>query len=174
MTELAPDPELLPTGGERELLVSFLEFYRTVLIRKAEGITDDEGRSANAAPSILTLTGLIRHLAEVESGWFRCWLLGEEASPLYYDEADPDRDLHPTEGDTIEAALTALRAEITVARAAVEAAPTLDTIAKGRSDRRPGWQPNLRWILIHMIEEYARHCGHADLLRERIDGATGD
>lgn len=174
MTELATDPDRFPQGSERELLLSFLEYYRSVLLRKADDLTDDQGRDANIAPSILTITGLLRHMAEVERGWFRNWLAGEQLGPLFYDDADPDGDLHPGPGDTLAAARAALQTEIDIARRHVDATESLDVVAAGSSERRPGWHPNLRWILIHMIEEYARHCGHADLLRERIDGATGD
>jgi uncharacterized damage-inducible protein DinB len=173
MTELPTDPEHLPHGGERELLLSFLDWYRAILIRKCEGLTDAEARSANCQPSILSPVGLVRHMAEVERNWFRRWFEGTDAPPLYYSDDAPDGDLE-VEGATVAESMAALLAEIEHAEALVEAAPSLDQVAAGTSPSRPGWQPNLRWILIHLIEEYARHCGHADLLRERIDGATGD
>ena len=174
MTELPTDPEQMPHGGERELLLAFLNWYRAVLVRKCEGLTDAEARTANCEPSILTPMGLIRHMAEVERSWFRHWFEGVEAPPLFYSGDDPDGDFHVASGDTGADALAALRSEIEHADTLIAAAGSLDQISAGISPRRPGWQPNLRWILIHLIEEYARHCGHADLLRERIDGATGD
>jgi len=119
----------------------------------------------------------VRHMAEVERNWFRNWLAGESddsAGPIFFSDDDPDGDLHPTDSDSVADAIAAWAAEVAVARRNVEAAASLDVVAAGTSPRKPGWQPSLRWILIHMIEEYARHCGHADLLRERIDGAVGD
>jgi hypothetical protein len=174
MTELARDPELDPSGDEVTLLNSFLDYYRTILIRKAEGITDEQSRT-RIDPSELSLLGLVRHMAEVERNWFRRRFAALDAPPLYYDDIDRDGDFHPTEADTLAEAIIALRSEIDFARTSTAGVP-VDTLAAAvpPTQRIPGWQPNLRWILIHMIEEYARHCGHADLLRQRIDGAVGD
>ena len=174
MTELASDPELQPTGDEVALLHSFLDYQRTILLRKAEGITDEQSRM-RINPSELSLMGLIRHMAEVERGWFRRRFAALEAPPIYYSDDDRDGDFHPQDGDTLADALATLQAEIDFAQSSTSGVP-LDTLAKAvpPTQRIPGWQPNLRWILIHMIEEYARHCGHADLLRQRIDGSVGD
>jgi uncharacterized damage-inducible protein DinB len=174
MTELSADPELQPNGDEAALLHSFLDYQRTILLRKAEGITDDQSRT-RIEPSEMSLLGLVRHMAEVERNWFRRRFAAQDAPPHYYNDEDPDGDFHPTEGDTMAEALDTLRTEIEFARSSTSGTP-LDTLAKAipPKQRIPGWQPNLRWILIHMIEEYARHCGHADLLRQRIDGSVGD
>ena len=174
MTELSSDPELQPTGDEVALLHSFLDYQRTILLRKAEGITDDQSRM-RIEPSEMSLLGLVRHMAEVERSWFRRRFAAQDAPPHYYNDADPDGDFHPGERDTMAEALETLRTEIAFARSSTSGTP-LDTLAKAipATQRIPGWQPNLRWILIHMIEEYARHCGHADLLRQRIDGSVGD
>lgn len=174
MTELARDPELDPAADEITLLHSFLDFQRTILVRKAEGVTESQARSV-IEPSDLSLLGLVRHMAEVERHWFRRRFAALDAPPLFYDDADPDGDFHPADSDTIDAAIDALLAEIEFARTSTKGI-ALDALAEGMppSQRIPGWRPNLRWILIHMIEEYARHCGHADLLRQRIDGAVGD
>ena len=174
MTELAPDPELLPNADEAALLHSFLDYYRTILLRKAEGLTEAQAR-LQLGPSELTMIGLVRHMAEVERGWFRRRYMALDAPPLYYSDADPDGDFHVTDADTMAEALAALQAEIDVARSAT-AADAMDTLAAAvpPTQRIPGWQPNLRWILVHMLEEYARHCGHADLLRQAADGAVGD
>lgn len=182
MTELAPDPELLPDADEAATLHSFLEYYRSVFIRKAEGLSDEQVR-LTVGNSELTLLGLVRHMAEVERGWFRrrfmdidCPFLycGDPAAPGA-DGADPDGDFHPGPGDTMAEAMRALQVEIDFARAATAGVPmhTL-ALADPAWNRIPGWRPSLRWILVHLIEEYARHCGHADLLREVADGATGD
>ena len=174
MTELSSDPELQPTGDEAALLHSFLDYQRTILLRKAEGITEEQARM-RIEPSEMSLLGLIRHMAEVERGWFRRRFVALDAPPLYYTDEDRDGDFHPKDTDTLAEALASLRAEIEFAQSCSSGTP-LDTLAKAvlPTQRIPGWQPNLRWILIHMIEEYARHCGHADLLRERIDGSVGD
>lgn len=174
MTELAPDPELRPTADEPTTLHGFLDYYRTILIRKAEGITDQQARTT-IEPSDLSMFGLVRHMADVERNWFRRRFAGVDAAPLYYGSHDPDGDLHPGPDDTLADALAALHAEIAFAHDATSGV-ALDTLAAGMpaTQRIPGWRPNLRWILVHMIEEYARHCGHADLLRQCIDGSVGD
>lgn len=174
MTELARDPESDPAGDETTLLHSFLDYQRTILLRKAEGITDAQSRT-RLEPSEMTLLGLIRHMSEVERSWFRRRFAALDAAPIYYTDDDPDGDFHPGDHDTLDEALATLRGEIEFARTST-AGIRLDTLAAAvpPTQRIPGWQPNLRWILIHLIEEYARHCGHADLLRQRIDGAVGD
>ncbi|MEZ5217672.1 MAG: DinB family protein [Ilumatobacteraceae bacterium] len=178
MTELAPDPELLPAADEGTTLRSFLDYYRTVFLRKMEGISEEQAR-ITLGPSELTLLGLARHMAEVERGWFRRRFLDLDAPWLYCGEAatdgDPDGDFHPSPDDTMADALAALDAEIRLARTETDGV-ALDTLAAGDppGQRIPGWRPTLRWILVHLIEEYARHCGHADLLREAVDGSVGD
>lgn len=178
MTELAPDPELLATADEAATLHSFLEYYRSVFIRKVEGLDETQARRT-LPPSELTLLGLARHMAEVERGWFRRRFADHEAPFLFCGDAadggDPDGDFHPAPADTMADALAALQAEIEFARAVTAGVP-MDTLAAADPPwpRIPGWRPSLRWIVVHMVEEYARHCGHADLLREAVDGATGD
>ncbi|MFB7517262.1 DinB family protein [Streptomyces sp. NPDC056144] len=158
------------TSGEREALEQWLDFHRATLAQKCEGLDDAQLRTPSAPPSDLSLLGLVRHMAEVERGWFRRTLTGETVPPIYPRDEDPDSDLHPSEKDTYEEAYAAWQAEIAGARE-LAAAHGLDDL----SVRKDGAEPyNLRWIYLHMIEEYARHNGHADLLRERIDGATGD
>jgi uncharacterized damage-inducible protein DinB len=116
----------------------------------------------------MSLLGLVRHLAEVERNWFRRGIAGEDAPPIYYSEEDPDGEFSVDGADPDEAFLTWQR-ECDAADA-IAAAHSLDDI-----DTRPGEEgDSLRWILVHMVEEYSRHNGHADLLRERIDGATGE
>lgn len=169
-------PEPPEAADERTTLTSFLDYYRATLIVKAEGLTDEEARTANIPPSDLSIMGLIRHMAEVERSWFRRWFVEEDAPPLFYGDHDRDGDLHPGDEDTLAGAIDAYTAEIERARAITDAALSLDDLAAHTSTEpeRAGFRPSLRWILVHMIEETARHAGHADLLRERIDGATGD
>jgi len=171
--QLPLDPEKLPAGDEAALLHPFLDWYRVILIRKAEG-TSEAGSHVRLPPE-LTLLGLVRHMAEVERSWFRRRFTAQDAPPLYYTDDDEDGDFHPSATDTMTDALVALRAEIAYARNATAGVP-MDTLAAAipLSQRIAGWQPSLRWILIHMIEEYARHCDHADLLRQAADGSVGD
>lgn len=156
-------------ADERTMLDTWLDFHRDTLALKCAGLDDEQLRTASVPPSGLTLLGLVRHMAEVERGWFRNALAGEGVPPLYYTEQDPDGDFHDLDkADTAEA-FAAWRAEIAHARELV-LGRSLDDIGLGR--RRH--EVSLRWIYVHMIEEYARHNGHADLIRERIDGVTGD
>ncbi|MEW2306352.1 DinB family protein [Streptomyces sp. NPDC006655] len=159
-------------ADERTMLEGWLEFHRKTLAVKCEGLTDAQLRTASVEPSPLSLMGLVRHMADVERSWYRRVLAGAEAAPLYWSDEDPDGEFHLTEGDTWQEAYAAWQAEIEAARA-VAADFGLDDLSKGRH-RRTGKYISLRWIHTHMIEEYARHNGHADLIRERIDGATGD
>ncbi|GGW11526.1 DinB family protein [Streptomyces narbonensis] len=163
------DPDT--TTGEREALEQWLDFHRVTLARKCEGLDEAQLRTLSAPPSDLNLLGLVRHMAEVERGWFRRVLTGEDQGWIYANEEDWDRDIHVTDEDTYEEAYATWQAEIDHART-VAARHGLDDLGVGR--HRTGKTFNLRWIYLHMIEEYARHNGHADLIRERIDGATGD
>jgi uncharacterized damage-inducible protein DinB len=160
------------TADERTMLEGWLDYHRQTLAWKCEGLTETQLKTASVEPSELTLLGLVRHMALVERYWFHEILLGEDLGVLYVTDEDPDGDFHFSETDTWEEAHTTWRAEIENARRNT-AGVGLDEISKGRS-RRTGEQFNLRWIYTHMIEEYARHNGHADLIRERLDGATGD
>ncbi|MFD3659028.1 DinB family protein [Streptomyces sp. NPDC058659] len=170
-TESVPRVDPSTTSGEREALEQWLDFHRATLARKCEGLDDAQLRTPSAPPSDLNLLGLVRHMAEVERGWFRRVLAGEEAGWIYSTGDDPDRDIHATDEDTYEEAYATWQAEIAHART-LAAPHGLDDLGAGK--HRTGRTFNLRWIYLHMIEEYARHNGHADLIRERLDGATGD
>ncbi|GAB2891151.1 DinB family protein [Streptomyces deserti] len=160
------------TADERTMLEGWLEFHRQTLAWKCEGLSDDQLKSASVEPSELSLMGLVRHMADVERSWFRRVLAGEDAAPIHFSDEDRDGAFHLTEADTWQEAYTTWQAEIEAARHNA-ARFGLDDISEGRH-RRTGERYNLRWIYTHMIEEYARHNGHADLIRERLDGATGD
>ncbi|GAA2620392.1 DinB family protein [Streptomyces axinellae] len=168
----AASPRTTPegTGTERELLEQWLDFHRATLLAKCAGLDDEELRRASAPPSELTLLGLVRHLTDVERHWFRRVFDEEDAEPLYFTEEAPDDDFVVGEGDTGPGALAVWREEVARARKSAQSR-SLEEL--GTHPRR-GTVVSLRWIHLHMIEEYARHNGHADLLRERIDGATGD
>ncbi|MET7452888.1 DinB family protein [Streptomyces sp. NPDC005574] len=158
-------------AGERTMLEGWLDYHRATLAWKCEGLTDAQLRTASVEPSALSLMGLVRHMAEVERNWFRRILTGEDAPAIYYTDEDPDGEFHLTEADTWAEARATWQGEIETARR-LAAGLALDDLSKGRS--RSTDEPfSLRWIYTHMIEEYARHNGHADLIRERVDGATG-
>ncbi|GGT42132.1 DinB family protein [Streptomyces purpureus] len=164
------------TAGERDMLEGWLEYHRMTLAQKCSGLDEKSLRETSAPPSDLSLMGLVRHMAEVERGWFRRTMAGEsreDAGWIYSTPADHDGDLHPGESDTWEEAFATWQEEISRGREIAARFDSLDDLALGRHPRRP-MDFNLRWIYTHMIEEYARHNGHADLLRERIDGAKGD
>jgi hypothetical protein len=170
MTELRTDDSY--RAGEREMLLWFLDEYRRVLARKAEGITEDQARIAASPPSDITLLGLVRHMAKVERVWFRERLAGEDVPRLYvgalHPAGDPDGDFHAPADATLAEALESYRREIEIADRNIAATDLDAEFDTGRAVL------SLRWMLVHMIEEYARHCGHADLVRQAIDGATGD
>ncbi|MEV6796019.1 DinB family protein [Streptomyces sp. NPDC051320] len=159
------------TADERTMLDGWLEYHRDTLAMKCAGLDDKQLRTASVPPSELSLLGLVRHMAEVERGWFRRVLADEETPTLYCSDEDPDGEFHLSEADAWDEAHATWQAEIAHARRLV-AGRSLDDLSTGR--HRSGEQFSLRWIYTHMIEEYARHNGHADLLRERIDGVTGD
>ena len=161
-----------PVADEREMLDAWLDFHRATLATKCAGLTDDQLREQAVPPSPLSLLGLVRHMAEVERNWFRHKLAGEEAPFYFITDDDEDADFNAVDGASVEEAFSIWRAECDNARAITAATPSLDALAK--RPRGNGTVVSLRWILVHMIEEYARHNGHADFLRERIDGSVGD
>ncbi|MDR0344431.1 MAG: DinB family protein [Nocardiopsaceae bacterium] len=167
MTTDRTDPPL--AAGEREMLAAWLDYHRATLARKCDGLDDAQLRERSAPPSSLSLLGLVRHMAETERAWFRRGLLGEDIPPRYYGDDNPDGDFDDAGTADRAEAFAAWREECEQARRAEAAAPSLDT-----GFERRGGRYTLRWVMLHMIEEYARHNGHADLLRERIDGATGE
>lgn len=162
------DPPIV--AAEREMLDSWLEFHRATLAWKCEGLTDDQLRKQSVPPSAISLLGLVRHMAEVERGWFRQVLAGEGVPDLYVTPQDRDADFNDAATADVAASFADWRAECELARKAAAAAPSLDVLA---AEPASSGRVSLRWIMVHMIEEYARHNGHADLLRERIDGSTG-
>ena len=170
------DPEALPPDppfavGERETLVTFLDYYRAVLIRKAAGLSRQQ-LAVTLPPSDMSIGGLVKHMALVENNWFvRNWSGADPGEPwtsVDWD-ADPDWDFHSAADDEPEQLLALYTAALDRSRRAIEGCDDLSATAESR-----GRVISLRWMLVHMIEEYARHCGHADLLRQSIDGATGD
>ncbi|CAN5825789.1 MAG: DinB family protein [Geodermatophilaceae bacterium] len=162
--------EPLYAGGEQEQLESWLDYHRDTLLRKCEGLTPEQLRSRSCEPSTLTLLGLVRHMAEVES-WFNDDPADGAVPPIHYSQDNPDGDFHDVADADIEADEATFRRCVERSRAFTAEHRDLGAVL---AHRRSGEAIPLRWIYLHMIEEYARHNGHADLLRERIDGATGD
>jgi uncharacterized damage-inducible protein DinB len=155
------------SGDETQLLHTSLNRHRDAVLWKLEGLTDEQAREPRT-PSGTSLLGLVKHLAAVEYGWF-CETFARPVEPLPFDESDENADLRPTADDTIESIV----AFYGRARAAADAAITeldLDDTGYDWGDK----EVSMRWVLIHMVEETARHAGHMDILRELTDGATGD
>ncbi|KKK03551.1 DinB family protein [Micromonospora sp. HK10] len=159
-------------ADERTILQGWLDNHRDTLLLKCAGLTAEQLRTASVPPSGLTLLGLVRHMADVERWWFRIRSAGEEIPGLYDDDEDPDADLNAVADADPEETFATYRAEVA---AADRAAADLSLEHTFRHSRRDGStnEISLRWVYVHMIEEYARHNGHADLIRERIDGVTG-
>jgi uncharacterized damage-inducible protein DinB len=155
------------TGGEKESLYVALDRHRDVVLWKLEGLSDDELRRV-MVPSGTSMLGLVKHLAAVEYGWF-CETFGREMEPMPFDPEDPDADLRVEPNESVEDIV----AFYGRARAAADRViDELDVEELGTAWFGP--QVSMRWVLIHMIEETARHAGHLDILRELIDGSTGD
>lgn len=159
-----------PTSAdERDMLRGYLEFHRATLALKCEGLTEEELRRQSMPPSTLSLLGLVRHMAEVERSWFRRIVNGEDIPLVWSDDFDFQIAYDAREADCQEA-FDAWRTEIEHARRIEAAAESLNVTAH---DRRKDQEASLRMIMLHMIHEYARHNGHADFLREGIDGTVG-
>lgn len=163
-----PDFDPVATAGERATLTHFLGLQRRYLAGKCEGLDAEQLARRSAAPSELSLLGLLRHMAEVERSWFRNVMGGDTVARYYGTDADPDGDFHDAAADPhqVDRAWRVFWQEVEFAERFVAKAPDLEITGVER------WRGplSLRWVLIHMIEEYAQHNGHADLLRERIDG----
>ncbi|WP_330295224.1 DinB family protein [Streptomyces sp. NBC_00503] len=160
------------TANERDMLDGWLDYHRSTLAWKCEALSEDQLRTTPLLPSSLSLLGLVRHMAEVERYWFREIMLGEDLPELYSTEENRDGDFSFTEKDTWAEAEQVWQTEVALSRQAA-AGRSLDFASSAASHHR-GEVFSLRWVYTHMIEEYARHNGHADLLREHIDGATGE
>jgi hypothetical protein len=153
-------------ADERTMLTTFLEYERTVFLRKIAGLGEDDLRRVMTA-SGLTLLGMLKHLGYVERWWFRVAFAGEDV-PLAWSEEDRDADWHTQPHERAVGLLSFYEGEVAESRRIMEAASLDEVAADPRVDGA-----TLRWIMFHMVEEYARHLGHADLMREGIDGKTG-
>ena len=160
-----------PTRGERETVLSYLRAYRQTFELKCEGLDAEQLARRSVPPSTMSLLGLVRHLASVEHSWFRRVLQGQpDLERLYRSDDDHDLDFNGAVGtpDCVEDAWASWRREVEHADAWLADEVPFDTLVDCR-----GEQLEVRDVLVHLVEEYARHCGHADLLRECIDGRTG-
>ena len=153
-------------AAERPMLEAWLEYHRATLVLKCEGLGAERLAEASVPPSDLSLLGLVRHMAEVERNWFQRVFAGVDAPPHYCSDADAEADFDRVDPGRATQDFETFEAECAASRAVAAQAASLDAVDRGGGI-------SLRWIMLHMIEEYARHNGHADLLRERIDGATG-
>jgi uncharacterized damage-inducible protein DinB len=162
-------PAMPRVADERTMLEAWLDFHRQTLLMKCTGLDAKQLKRRSVAPSTLTLHGLVRHMAEVERDWFRICFVRQDLRALYSTEAWPTADFDDVEAADPATDLATFAEEVRLARAVTVGRSLDETFVHPRQHI----EINLRWVYVHMIEEYARHNGHADLLRERIDGVTG-
>jgi uncharacterized damage-inducible protein DinB len=157
--------------GERQALEAWLDFHRDTLLVKCAGLTAAQLKERAVPPSRLSLLGLVRHMTEVERWWFRIHAANTDM-PFLYDPDATGEDFEALDDADAAANIEAYMQETAHARAAV-AGKQLDDVVPSHGDH-PERTRNIRWIYLHMIEEYARHNGHADLIRESVDGLVGE
>jgi uncharacterized damage-inducible protein DinB len=166
-----------PAVSETETLLDFLDYQRATLAWKCSGL-DDVGLRATVGATTMTLGGLLKHMAFVEDHWFSRYLHGNDRSAPWNTvdwDAAPDWDWESSKQDSPEQLRTGWEDAVNRSRELVAEALSTDGLGQlAKRSMRNGDTPSLRWILVHMIEEYARHNGHADLLRESVDGQTGE
>jgi hypothetical protein len=167
----ADDPRIGPPslGDERETLRAFLDYHRATLALKCEGLTDSQLRSRSSPPSTLTLLGLVRHMAEVERTWFQRVFVDHEV-PLIWSTRIDFQAAYDASNSTREEAFGAWEREVEISRRIEREAASLEV-----TGYQPRWEEkvSLRMVMVHVLLEYGRHNGHADFLREAIDGKTG-
>ncbi|MEV7844917.1 DinB family protein [Streptomyces cyaneofuscatus] len=156
-------------GSERETLRAFLDYHRATLAMKCEGLTDEQLREKSMEPSALSLLGLVRHMAEVERAWFRRTFEDRDA-PMVWSEKTDFQAAYDASASTRAEAVTAWEAEVEISRRIEREAGSLDL-----AGYQPRWgeEVSLRMVMVHVLLEYGRHNGHADLLREGVDGTVG-
>ena len=162
------------SGDERRQLDGWLDFYRATLLTKCDGLSEDEMTTRPVTSSSLSLLGLVRHMTVVETYWFQNVLLGEDTvSPFHgrdeNGDAIADDDFVNLASHSLDAVVALYDAATVASTRAASGHALGDVAVRGRH----GEPVDLRWIYLHMIEEYARHCGHADIVRELLDGVTG-
>jgi len=157
-------------GDERETLRAFLDYHRATLAMKCDGLSDEQLRERSSPPSTLSLLGLVRHMAEVERTWFRRVMNAEQVGMVWSEEENDFQRAYDATGSTRAEAFNAWAAEVEISRRVEREAASLDVTAH---QARWGEDVSLRLVMVHMIQEYARHNGHADFLREAVDGTVG-
>jgi uncharacterized damage-inducible protein DinB len=165
------DPDL--QADELTLFAQYLDFHRATLAMKCARLGEADLKRRAVATSNLTLLGLVRHLTDVEYGWFCESLDGQPDRKLYYSDDNPNGDFDDLDAAPVAEVWAAYAAQLAESRRILATFGDGGEIARGRPSRS-GRPFNVRWILAHMVEEYARHNGHADLLREAIDGQAGE
>ncbi|MHB8293975.1 MAG: DinB family protein [Acidimicrobiales bacterium] len=164
-----------PLGApERATLSAFLDYHRATLAVKCEGLDESQLRQRALPPSNLSLLGLVRHLAEVERAWFASRLAKEVDQGIWITDDDEDADFDHVDEAEVAEAFERWREECERSRRLLSEVGSLEDTFTFQSRREGEVSVSVRWLLVHMVEEYARHNGHADLLRERLDGSTGD
>ncbi|WP_158595461.1 DinB family protein [Galactobacter caseinivorans] len=159
------------SGSMREVLDHWLGLYRESTLIKVGGLNGEQLCERSVPPSSMSLIGVVRHLTEVEAYWVRMVLEGREDVPDYYaTQASPDGEFDDVDPATAVQEVEAYQREVAQTQQILDSWTDVEALARGR---RHGKQVNVAWILTHLIEEYARHLGHMDLLRERVDGRTG-
>jgi hypothetical protein len=166
----APErPHPLSNGPEPLQLESWLDFYRATMLEKCNGLNAAQLKERPIATSDLSLLGIVRHMTFVEQVWFESAFAGLDTLDYYKTEGDRDADFNNLDSDAVESVFDLFERVVRVSRDLAAGHDLDESVKKPRQGR----DTDLRWIYIHMIEEYARHCGHADLIRELIDGTTG-
>lgn len=163
------DHRVEPPGaaGELETLTGFLDYFRATVVLKATGLSDAQG-AKRLLPSLTTVSGLVQHLTDVERFWFRGRIDGEQGIRTRWSEDDPDGEFRVSESDSLAGIIASYQEACGQSREVLQ--------RHGLEDRCRGGdgKQNVRWVMVHMIEETGRHCGHLDILRELLDGSTGD
>ena len=160
------------TADERTTLRGFLDYHRQTLLWKCDGLSAEQLRLRSVPPSTMSLLGLVRHLADVERSWFRRALANEDAPPIFYSRPDNlDGDFDDVDDASVDEAFARWNEEVEASRRIEASFASLEeTVHQPQHDA----DLSVRWVMVHLIEEYSRHNGHADFLREQIDGATGE
>ncbi|TYK50920.1 DinB family protein [Actinomadura decatromicini] len=169
MTTEPPDTLTAP----RELLLGYLDYYRAALLRKLDGMPDADLRTSRL-PSGWTPLGLLKHLAFVERRWFRWGFAAERVDEIWGEQRPGSSAWHADESDTLESLQALFLDECARSRAIVASADLQDTARTGGAFNPPDHHPALIWILFHVLQEYARHLGHLDIVRELTDTTTGE
>lgn len=167
-----PRPQTPGVADERTTLLAFLQWQRATLALKCRGLGPDDLARRSVEPSTMSLLGLLRHVAEVERHWIRNVMAGGDAPGYFFSPEDPDGEFDGAVADpeVVAEAWRVWEHEIASADRFFAEVPDLEIVGEAPFEGTV----SLRWVLVHMIEEYARHIGHADLLRQRIDGAVGE